>query len=108
MAKTKSANRKKQPELPHVVGTGVSPVVIEELEALAEAYVKERDKRLKMTPKEVAAKTALNEGMRRHEDKLRQPDGTLVYRYDESEIIVEPGPDKVKVRAFKIDEPEEE
>jgi hypothetical protein len=93
MAKQKA----KQRELPAMTGKGVAPLRIAELDKLAEAYCVERDKRLKLTPKEVAAKTKLSEAMHRHEAKLRQPDGTMLYRYDERRIILTSGKEKLRV-----------
>lgn len=73
------------------------------MDQLAEDYVKERDKRLKQTPKEVAAKTKLIEALHFHADKIRLPDGSLVYRYDEMEITLEPGKEKLKVAEIGAD-----
>jgi len=88
----------KHTELPGVTGVGVSPVRIAAIDKLAEAYIKERDKRLVATPKEVAAKTKLIDALHDHEKQIgRQPDGALVYRYDEMEITLTPGREKLKV-----------
>lgn len=101
MAKPKkAAPRKKNAELPGITGTGVSAVQILEIDNLAADYVKERDKRLKQTPREVSAKGKLSDAMHRHADELRQPDGTLVYRYDDSKITVEPGKEKLRVQSL--------
>ena len=79
-------------------GAGVEPVRIPELDALAEKYIKERDRRLTMTPKEVAAKADLIEAMHDYEEKLgRQPDGTLAYRYGDMVVTLTPGKEKLKV-----------
>jgi NAD(P)H-hydrate repair Nnr-like enzyme with NAD(P)H-hydrate dehydratase domain len=98
---------KKNSELPGIEGPGVSPIHIDELEELAAKYVKERDKRLVLTPREVEAKRELGNAMRKYEKDLRQPDGRLVYRFDEQEIIVEAGKDKVRVAHVRITEHEE-
>jgi len=98
------ASKPKQTEL-HVVGKGVSPVHIPQLDKLAEAYVTERDKRLKQTPKEVAAKVKLIDALHAHADELRTPDGDLVYRYDERLITVTPGKEKLRVEDVTL-EPE--
>jgi hypothetical protein len=87
----------KQSEL-HIVGKGVEPLRIAELDKLAEAYCKERDKRLTLTPKEVAAKQNLIAAMHAHSEEIgAQPDGRLVYRYDEMMITLSPGKEKLKV-----------
>lgn len=81
-----------------MTGTGVSPVRIPEVDKLAEAYVKERDKRLVLTPKEVIAKHNLIAALHAHEKEIgKQPDGTLVYRFDEMVITLKPGKEKLKV-----------
>jgi hypothetical protein len=86
-------------DLPGMKGKGVAPARIKQLDNLAEAYVVERDKRLLQTPKEVAAKQKLIAAMHTHGDQLRQPDGSLVYRYDEIAITLTPGKEKLKVEA---------
>jgi hypothetical protein len=91
------AKTKKILELP-LKGKGVEPVRIAELDRLAEDYVKQRDRRLTMTPKEVAAKHNLIEAMHQHTDQIgKQPDGSLVYRFDETLIRLSPGKEKLKV-----------
>jgi hypothetical protein len=95
---------KKHAEL-GLTGKGVEPLRIPELDKLAEEYIKHRDKRLTLTPKEVSAKQTLIEAMHVNADKIGpQPDGSLVYRYDEMIIRLEPGKEKLKVET--IDEGE--
>lgn len=89
MAKTK--------ELPGITGVGVSPVQIADVDRLAEIYVRERDKRMKLTPREVNAKQNLVAALHAHESKLKQPDGTIVYRFDSLAITLTPGKEKLKV-----------
>lgn len=98
---------KKTQELPGIEGEGVSAVHIPEVDQLAEAYVKERDKRLRVMPKEVAAKLKLIDAMHAHAKKLMLPDGSLTYRYDEMVITLEPGKEKLKVRDVSQDVDEE-
>jgi hypothetical protein len=93
----------KQTEL-KIVGKGVSPVHIPELDKLAEAYVAERDKRLRQTPKEVAAKTKLIDALHKHSDKLITPDGDYIYRYDEMLITLSPGKEKLRVASVELEE----
>jgi hypothetical protein len=99
---------RKTTDLPGIEGEGVSAVHIPEIDQLAEAYVKERDRRLKLTPKEVAAKLKLIDAMHAHAKKLTLPDGTLTYRYDEMVITLEMGKEKLKVRDVSHDAEEEE
>jgi len=93
----------KQSEL-KIEGTGVSPVRIAEVDRLAEAYVKERDKRLKQTPKEVVAKGKLIDALHANADKIRQPDGSLVYRYDEMIVTLTAGKEQLKVKDIEKEE----
>jgi hypothetical protein len=91
MAKTKQTELK-------IVGKGVEPLRIAEIDKLAEVYVAARDKRLTMTPKEVTAKQNLIASLHENAEKIgTQPDGRLVYRYDEMMITLSPGKDKLKV-----------
>jgi hypothetical protein len=99
--------KQKQKELP-IKGPGISPVRIAEIDRLAEAYVKERDKRLLQTPKEIAAKARLIDALHAHADKLRSPDGILVYRYDESVITLESGKEKLRVQDDSRDDENDE
>lgn len=94
---------KKTPEL-KLEGKGVSPIRIKAIDRLAEAYVEERDKRLIQTPKEVAAKQKLIAALHEHESELKQPDGKLAYRYDETVITLTPGKEKLKVQGVEKEE----
>jgi len=97
------AGKQRSPEL-SLKGKGVERVSIPAIDRLADAYVTERDKRLKLTPREVAAKTKLIDALRQHSNRLQQPDGTLLYNYDETIIRLEHGKDKLKVEAATHDE----
>lgn len=98
MAKAKHA------DLPGMTGKGVAPVRIQAIDALAEAYIKERDKRLKLTPREVAAKTKLIDALHANAAKLRNPDGDIVYRYDEMIVTLTPGKEKLSVAPVEHEE----
>lgn len=79
-------------------GPGVAPVRIKEVDELAEDYVKERDKRCRQTPKEVAAKTKLIEALHKHADAIgRDTQGVLRYEFDDFVIELKPGKEKLKV-----------
>jgi hypothetical protein len=97
----------KQTEL-HVVGAGVAPVRIPEVDDLAETYIKERDKRCKQTPREIAAKGKLIDALHKHADKIGSNDGTITYRYDDVVISLQPGKEKLKVREASSDDGDEE
>jgi hypothetical protein len=87
-------------------GAGVEPVRIPEVDLLAENYIKERDKRLALTPKEVAAKIKLIDALHGYADQIgKQKDGSLVYRYGEMVITLTPGKEKLKVEDLeKVEE----
>jgi len=88
---------KKQSEL-KIEGAGVAPVTVPEIDKLADVYIKERDKRMKQTPREVAAKGRLIDALHANADKLRNPDGDIVYRMDDLLITLTPGKEKLQVR----------
>ena len=74
---------------------------IQELEDLAEVYVKSRDKRMKCTEAEVADKAALIEGMKKHKQKT--------YRLDSGElVIIGTGKPTVKVSEPEVAEEEDD
>jgi hypothetical protein len=100
----KQTGGKKVLELPGLKGKGVERVSLPAIDALCDAYIIERDRRLKQTPKEVAAKLKLIEALHRHAAKLQQPDGSLLYNYDELIIRLEHGKDKLKVESITHDD----
>jgi hypothetical protein len=53
---------------------GVEKESVKEIEAAAEAYVDARDKRMRLTEKEVEAKTTLIEVMRKHKRTVYRDD----------------------------------
>jgi hypothetical protein len=86
----------KQSEIP-MEGAGVAPVRIAELDKLADDYVVHRDRRIVQLAKEIEAKRKLIDALHAHDDQIRTPSGTLVYRYDDSTITLTPGKEKLKV-----------
>lgn len=92
----------KTPDLPAMEGPGVAQPRIAEIDALADAYIKERDKRMKLTPKEIAAKQNLIEALHAHREEIGVNDaGVLQYRYDTIVITLMPGKEKLKVRDWE-------
>jgi hypothetical protein len=87
-----------------LTGPGVAPVRIKELDKLAEEYIEARDERLKLTPIEVAAKTKLIGALHEYANKIRLPDGSLEYRYDEVVIMLTPGKETLKVKGISSEE----
>ncbi len=89
----------KQHDLP-IEGPGIAPVRIKSVDELAEAYIKERDRRVRMTPREVTAKNELIDELHKHADKIgRDAEGVLRYEYDDIVIELRPGKETLKVRA---------
>jgi hypothetical protein len=95
----------KNPELPGVEGPGVSPISIAAIDTAAEAYIKERDKRCAMTPREIAAKQKLIAVLHDNADKIGvDANGEIVYRYDDFVVSLKPGKEKLKVYNAKEEE----
>ena len=89
-------------------GPGVSPVVIPELTKAAQDYIRERDKRCAMTPKEIAAKQKLMEVVHANVERLgRNPKGQIVYAFDDQILIVKPGKETLQVKAAESVEVDE-
>jgi hypothetical protein len=77
---------------------GTERPVIKAIEDAAENYVAARDKRMKLTEQEVAAKDKLIEVMLKNADKLCvDGEGNKIYRFDEAVVILSDIA-KVKVR----------
>src|SRR6266436_4885032 len=101
----------KNTELPGIEGDGVAPLSIPEIDKLAEKYVRERDKRCELTPKEVEAKENLIAAIHKHVEAdtiQKDRDGTVVYRYEDQTIILKPGKETLKVKATPEPETEKE
>lgn len=94
------ARPKKQTALPlgDAPGVGDQPS-IPEIEEAADKYIEIKDKRCKMTPKEITAKGELIELVQKHREKLpKNAEGHTVYRYDELVIELVPGAETVKIK----------
>jgi len=84
----------KQKELP-----GVERESIPAIEAVADAYVKVCDRRMKLTEQEITAKAVLLEVVTKHADVLAvNGDGQRIYRFEDEVVILEPGKANVKVK----------
>lgn len=98
---------KKVVELPGMVGDGVAPASIPEIDKLCEKYVHERDKRCALTPKEIEAKGNLIAAIHKHvKAGTLHPDsdGAVVYRYDDLRVILKPGKETLKIKSVDDDE----
>lgn len=107
MTKGKTS-RKKQPkgtqDLDGMTGPGVGATRIKAVDLAASRYFYEKELRCQQTPKEVEAKKKLMAVLKEHEKEIgRDPDGVLIYRYDEKDLIVklEPGEDHLSVKKIK-------
>jgi hypothetical protein len=97
----------KAKELPLGDGPGVGAVSIPEIDELAEDYFKEKEKRYKLTPKEVAAKGKLVDALHKHEAKLGKNDkGEIRYQFGDMVVVLKPGKEKLLVK--EVDAFEEE
>jgi hypothetical protein len=82
-----------------LTGKGVEPVRIEEIDKLIEKYIKIRDERMKLTSRESEAKEKLVDAMHGYAEQLEQPDGDLVYRFNETIVSLIAGPEKLKIES---------
>lgn len=89
-----AANRNRQERLP---GTENA---IPELEELGHEYAGVRDERMELTRREVELKERLLEAMKRND--------LSAYRYQDIEMEIVPGKEKVKVKVSSAEEPESE
>lgn len=92
--------RPKNQDLPGVEGEGVSQKKIPAIEKAASKYVSVRDERMALTKKEVDARAVLINAMKEN--------NTVLYRYDDMEVVLKPGDEKVKVRSVEDDDAGEE
>lgn len=97
-------------ELPGMKGPGVAPVKLPFVDKLCEKYVRARDRRMAETPQEVAAKTKLIDAIHvavTDKKLLPDKDGTVVYRFDETVIVLKPGKETLSVRDVPAGKSEE-
>jgi hypothetical protein len=80
-----------------LTGKGVEPVRIKEIDKLVEVYL--RLKTMSADADRVAseAKDKLVDAMHEHAEKLEQPDGDLVYKFEGTTVSLIAGPEKLKV-----------
>lgn len=91
-------------ELPGIQGKGVEAPSIKKLDGAISEYETEKDKRCKISPREVAAKGKVQELLHKHREELpKTEDGYPFYRYEGRDYILE---DKMKVAKVKGAEPE--
>lgn len=90
---------KKQEELPGVDGPGAGLVSIPEIDRAIDKFVAARDARMLLTLKEAENKKALSDLMHAHEAEIGlNPEGYMVYRYDDLACTLKSGKEELKVR----------
>lgn len=90
---------KKQDDLPGVEGPGAGIVSIPEIDRAIDKFVAARDTRMLLTLKEAEAKKALSDLMHAHEEEIGlNPDGYMVYRYDDLACTLKSGKEELKVK----------
>lgn len=80
-----------------LTGKGVAPVRIAEIDDLVKEYVELRDKRARLASRESEAKQKVVDAMHGYADQLRQPDGALVYTFNETIVSLVAGSEKLTV-----------
>lgn len=99
--KVKKKKRAKGSELPLGNGPGVSQKRIPEVDRAAREYVRIRDARMEMTPKEVKAKEKLIGLLHEFEKDIgRDSKGSLRYVYEETLVELTPTGEQLKVKAY--------
>lgn len=80
---------------------GMERPKIVDIEKAAEYYREVRDRRMKLTEDETAAKVHLMEVIKSHADELgKAEDGSISYRFDETLVTLKPGKENVKVKSI--------
>lgn len=100
------AKKPKQTAL-DISGPGVSAVSIPEVDDAADAYVEIRDKRVKLTAKEIAAKTSLIDLLHTHKSKIGSNNGTIRYEHDGRVILLQSKGEKLSVKELTDKDDEE-
>ncbi len=96
-------------ELPGIVGPGVAPVSIPKINKLCDIYVSKRDARMELLKKEVEAKENLINAIHDHIKEIGEDsNGEVVYRYEDTVVILKPGEEKLKVKSAVSDEGDDE
>ncbi len=79
----------KTAELPEMKGPGVEVPSIKAIDNAASDYESEKEKRCKISPREIAAKGKLAELLHKHREKLPQnEDGHPFYRYEGRDYVL--------------------
>jgi rare lipoprotein A (peptidoglycan hydrolase) len=82
-----------------LTGKGVAPVRIEEIDKLVEKYIRRKEISAKADAAESEAKAELVDAMHEHADQLEQPDGDLIYRFNQTIVSLIAGAEKLKIES---------
>lgn len=105
---TKTTTKKAKQSSLDITGPGVSPVSITEVDEAADVYVDIRDKRVRMTAKEVTAKGNLIDLLHANADKIgRDGQGTIRYEHDGRVILLQSKGEKLSVKELTDKQDEE-
>lgn len=86
----KKSKKTHTPDLPGVVGKGVSHVKITAIDKAASKYEGKKEKRCQASPGEIAAKNELKELLHTHRDQLSvNAEGLKFYRFEGVDYILE-------------------
>jgi hypothetical protein len=100
--KTAAASEESEPGRPaqtQMEGEGFETVTIPEIDKAADKYIKIKDARCKISPKEIAAKGELIDAIHAHQAQLpKDGEGSTVYRYDDLVIKLIPGKEKLEIK----------
>lgn len=88
---------------------GAEVVEIPELDEVLEKYEKAKNRRVNASQAELPLKEQVLNLIHANEKKLRQPDGTLAYRYDDDKmVVVTSSKEKIKITTIEDAEAGEE
>lgn len=79
----KKSKKTKTPDFPEMIGEGVAPTVIADIEKAVTRYERKKEEWTKTSPGVVDAKRELRAAMHAHREELpKNEDGEPFYRYD--------------------------
>jgi|SRR5215469_1023886 len=79
-------------------GKGVEPPSIPSIDKALKQYVLDEDAETRASLKAGESADKLCDEMHKHADKLRKPDGSLVYKHEDRVVSITLGNEKLKVK----------